>query len=95
MLVLYSSSGDKVRLGWWMLMLVLYSSSGGHGGWDGGCLRYSSGMVGCLCWCCIVLVVDKVRLGWWMLMLVLYSSRGGHVRLGWWMLMLVLYSSSG
>ena len=22
---------DKVRLGWWMLMLVLYSSSGGHG----------------------------------------------------------------
>ena len=21
----------KVRLGWWMLMLVLYSSSGGHG----------------------------------------------------------------
>ena len=22
---------DKVRLGWWMLMVVLYSSSGGHG----------------------------------------------------------------
>ena len=22
---------DKVRLGWWILMLVLYSSSGGHG----------------------------------------------------------------
>ena len=22
---------DKVRLGWWMLMLVLYSSSGGQG----------------------------------------------------------------
>ena len=22
---------DKVRLGWWMLMLVLYSSSGGPG----------------------------------------------------------------
>ena len=21
----------KVRLGWWMFMLVLYSSSGGHG----------------------------------------------------------------
>ena len=22
---------DKVRLGWWMLMLVLYGSSGGQG----------------------------------------------------------------
>ena len=22
---------DKVRLGWWMVMLVLYSSSGGQG----------------------------------------------------------------
>ena len=22
---------DKVRLGWWMLMLVLYSSNGGQG----------------------------------------------------------------
>ena len=28
---LFSSSGDMVRLGWWMLMLVLYSSSGGQG----------------------------------------------------------------
>ena len=36
----------------------------------------------CLCWCCIVLVVDMVRLGWWMLMLVLYSSRGGHGKVG-------------
>ena len=60
-----------------------------------GAVRWWDG--GCLCWCCIVLVVDKVRLGWWMLMLVLYSSSGGMlmVRLGWWMLMLVLYSSSG
>ena len=31
MLVLYSSCGGKVRLGWRMLMLVLYSSSGGQG----------------------------------------------------------------
>ena len=37
---------------------------------------------GCLCWCCIVLVVDMVRLGWWMLMLVLYSSSGGQGKVG-------------
>ena len=54
-------------------MLVLYSSSGGDGKvWDGGCL----------CWCCIVLVVDMVRLGWWMFMLVLYSSSGGQGKVG-------------
>ena len=33
---------------------------------------------GCLCWCCVVPVVDMVKLGWWMLMLVLYSSNGGQ-----------------
>ena len=50
-------------------MLVLYSSSRwAWQGWDSGCL----------CWCCIVLVVDMVRLGWWMFMLVLYSSSSGH-----------------
>ena len=31
MLVLYSPSGDMVRLGRWMPMLVLYSSSGRNG----------------------------------------------------------------
>ena len=36
-------------------------------------------MVGrCLCWCCVVPVVDMVRLEWWMLMLVLYSFNGGQ-----------------
>ena len=66
-------------------MLVLYSSSGGLGKVDDGCL----------CWCCIVLMVDKE--GWiggclcWCCIVLVVDK----VRLGWWMLMLELYSSSG